>query len=176
GYPGNGARMSGGSGRSRRAGTPGGIAGRGQFSAGYTGTASLRGMESGSGAGGMPPGLRGMVPNSGSGSFIELVEAAVQRSLLEERGNPEKSYASLARLLRNTGVDKILEKFSPERRQEVSTLPPEQLAAEYFQDTALQLAGKRLTSATGETQKIQLEEEVVYLLARSLQATHMADR
>ncbi|HEY4053670.1 MAG TPA: HEAT repeat domain-containing protein, partial [Terriglobales bacterium] len=108
--------------------------------------------------------------------------ASVQRSLLEERGNPEKSYASLTRLLRNTGVDKILEKFSPERRQEVSTLPPEQLAAEYFQDTALQLAGKRLTSANelasanGETQKIQLEEEVVYLLARSLQATHMADR
>jgi hypothetical protein len=157
----------------------GGHSGRGLV--GYASVAEGVGEPS-FGGGGMPAGLRNMVPNTGSGSFIELVEASVQRSLLEERGNPEKSYASLTRLLRNTGVDKILEKFSPERRQEVSTLPPEQLAAEYFQDTALQLAGKRLTSSNeaasgnGETQKIQLEEEVVYLLARSLQATHMAER
>jgi hypothetical protein len=147
----------------------------GQASVGYAAVPGAPG-EAGFSSSAMPAGLRGLVPNSGSGSFIELVEASVQRSLLEERGNPEKSYASLARILRNTGVDKILEKFSPERRQEVSTLPPDQLAAEYFQDTALQLAGKRLTSATGETQKVQLEEEVVYLLARSLQATHMAER
>jgi HEAT repeat protein len=173
GYPGAGIGMPGMGG----VGIAGGSAIPGSGSGGYAGSSALPGMESASTwGGGMPAGLRGMVPNSGSGSFIELVEASVQRSLLEERGNPEKSYASLARILRNTGVDKILEKFSPERRQDVSTLPPEQLAAEYFQDTALQLAGKRIQSATGETQKIQLEEEVVYLLARSLQATHMADR
>lgn len=173
GYPGAGIGMPGIGG----VGSGGGSAIPGSGSGGYAGTSALPGMESANTwGGGMPAGLRGMVPNSGSGSFIELVEASVQRSLLEERGNPEKSYASLARILRNTGVDKILEKFSPERRQDVSTLPPEQLAAEYFQDTALQLAGKRIQSATGETQKIQLEEEVVYLLARSLQATHMADR
>ena len=181
GMPGMGGAGVGGAGVAG-AGTTGNFSSAGQASGGYAGISGIPGMESGGTGGGMPAGLRGLVPNSGSGSFIELVEASVQRSLLEERGNPEKSYASLTRLLRNTGVDKILEKFSPERRQEVSTLPPEQLAAEYFQDTALQLAGKRLTSANelapanGETQKIQLEEEVVYLLARSLQATHMADR
>jgi len=177
-YPGHGMGMPGPGG----GGIGGNFGGTGQAYSGYAGPSGSPGMESaGTGGGGMPAGLRSLVPNSGSGSFIELVEASVQRSLLEERGNPEKSYASLTRLLRNTGVDKILEKFSPERRQEVSTLPPEQLAAEYFQDTALQLAGKRLRSANesganGETQKIQLEEEVVYLLARSLQATHMAER
>lgn len=170
GFPGHGFGPGGGGG-----GIGNGLGAPGQGSVGYAASFGST-AEAGFGGGAMPAGLRGLVPNSGSGSFIELVEASVQRSLLEERGNPEKSYASLARILRNTGVDKILEKFSPERRQEVSTLPPEQLAAEYFQDTALQLAGKRLTSATGETQKIQLEEEVVYLLARSLQATHMADR
>jgi len=170
GFPGHGFGPGGGGG-----GIGKGLGVPGQGSVGYAGS-SASNADSSVGGTATPAGLRGLVPNSGSGSFIELVEASVQRSLLEERGNPEKSYASLARILRNTGVDKILEKFSPERRQEVSTLPPEQLAAEYFQDTALQLAGKRLTSATGETQKIQLEEEVVYLLARSLQATHMADR
>lgn len=114
--------------------------------------------------------------NSGSGSFMEMVEASVQRSLLEERGNPQKSYASLARILRNTGVDKILENFPAERRQELTTLTPEKLAAEYIEDTALQLAGTKLQSAEGQSQKILIEEDAVRVLARSLQATQMADR
>jgi hypothetical protein len=117
-------------------------------------------------------GLRG----SGSGTFMEMVETSVQRSLLEERGDPSKSYTSLARILRNMGVDKVLANFPAERRQELSTLPPEQLAAEYIEDTALQLAGEKLKSAEGQPQKILIEEEVVRVLARSLKATHMADR
>ena len=114
--------------------------------------------------------------NTGSGSFMEMVEASVQRSLLEERGNPQKSYASLARILRNTGVDKILDNFPAERRQELTSLPPERLAAEYIEDTALQLAGKKLQSAEGQSQKLLIEEDAVRVLARSLQATQMADR
>jgi HEAT repeat protein len=117
-------------------------------------------------------GLRG----PSSGSFMELVEASVQRSLLEERGDPQKSYTSLARILRNMGVDKILANFPAERRQELTTLPPEQIAAEYIEDTALQLAGEKLKSAAGQPQKIMVEEEVIRVLARSLKATHMAGR
>jgi HEAT repeat protein len=113
---------------------------------------------------------------SGSGTFMEMVEASVQRSLLEERGNPQKSYASLARILRNTGVDKILENFPADRRQELTSLPPEKLAAEYIEDTALLLAGQKLQSAEGKPQKILIEEGAIRVLARSLQATQMADR
>src|SRR6202142_272145 len=134
----------------------------------------------GGGNGGGLPGLGGKFKGgpwtSNSGSFMELVEASVQRSLLEEKGNPQKSYTSLARILRTTGVDKILEHFPQERRQEMTTLPPEQLAAEYIEDTAFQLAGAKLKGAAGPAQKILIEEEVVRVLARSLQATHMADR
>jgi HEAT repeat protein len=114
--------------------------------------------------------------SSGSGTFMEMVEASVQRSLLEERGNPQKSYASLARILRNTGVDKILENFPADRRQELTSLPPEKLAAEYIEDTALLLAGQKLQSAEGQPQKILIEEGAIRVLARSLQATQMADR
>jgi HEAT repeat protein len=114
--------------------------------------------------------------NTGSGTFMEMVEASVQRSLLEDRGNPQKSYASLARILRNTGVDKILENFPAERRQELTSLPPERLAAEYIEDTALHLAGNKLQSAEGQAQKIFIEEDAIRVLARSLQATQMADR
>jgi hypothetical protein len=138
----------------------------------------------GSGSGGGLPGLPGLGGHlkggpwtSNSGSFMELVEASVQRSLLEEKGNPQKSYTSLARILRTTGVDKILDHFPEERRQELTTLAPEQLASEYIEETALQLAGAKLKSASGQpSQKLLIEEEVVRVLARSLQATHMADR
>ncbi len=112
---------------------------------------------SGGGEGGGLPGLGGKFKGgpwtSNSGSFMELVEASVQRSLLEEKGNPQKSYTSLARILRTTGVDKILEHFPQERRQELTTLPPEQLASEYIEDTALQLAGAKLKSTAAPCRK-----------------------
>ena len=120
--------------------------------------------------------LRGKAGEPGSSSFLELVDASVTRSLMEEKGNPQKSYASLVRILRNTGVDKVLERFPAERREDLRTLTPEQLAAEYIEDTALQLAGTKLQSATGESQKLLVEEGVIQVLARSLQATHKADR
>jgi HEAT repeat protein len=133
--------------------------------------------EVGAGIGAGPGmGVRGKGGHLGSGTFMELVETSVQRSLLEEKGNPQKSYSSLARILRNMGVDKILSQFPAERREELNSLPPEQLAAEYIEDTALQLAGAKLKSAGGQSPKILIEEEVVQVLARSLQATHMADR
>jgi HEAT repeat protein len=112
----------------------------------------------------------------GSSSFLELVDASVTRSLMEEKGNPQKSYASLVRILRNTGVDKVLERFPAERRDELRSLSPEQLAAEYIEDTALQLAGEKLRSAGAGSQKLLIEEDVIHVLARSLQATHKADR
>jgi HEAT repeat protein len=162
--------------------SPGAAAGPGQPSSGsyYYADGSVPAGEAGlpSEIGPSPSAWRNAngLSNSGSGTFMEMVEASVQRSLLEERGNPQKSYASLARILRNTGVDKILENFPAERRQELTSLPPEKLAAEYIEDTALQLAGQKLQSAEGQPQKLLIEEGAIRVLARSLQATQMADR
>jgi HEAT repeat protein len=126
--------------------------------------------------GAVASGIRAKVAAPGPSTFLELVQASVQRSLQEANGDPGKSYASLARILRNTGVDRILEQFPGERRQELSGLPPERLAAEYVEDTALRLAGLKLQSNENPAQKIFVEEQVVFLLGRTLQATHMADR
>jgi HEAT repeats len=127
----------------------------------------------GGGGNGGGPGLR---RGPGASNFMDLVEQSVQRSLLEEEGNPQKSYTSLARILRNMGVDKVLAHFPAERREELASLPPEQLATEYIADTALQIAGTKLQAAEGNSHKLLIEEDVVRVLARSLQATHMADR
>jgi len=118
----------------------------------------------------------GLRRGGGSSSFMELVEQSVQRSLLEEEGNPQKSYTSLARILRNMGVDKVLAHFPAERQAELKSLPPDQLASEYMADTALQIAGEKLKAAEGSSKRLQIEEDVVRVLARSLQATHMAER
>lgn len=119
---------------------------------------------------------RGRGGNTGPSTFLELVESSVQRSLQEANGDPSKSYASLARILRNTGVQQIIEQFPAERRQELSNLSPDRLAAEYIEDTALKLAGLKLKSNEESPRKLLVEEEVVFLLGRSLQATQMADR
>ncbi len=146
------------------------------------GDGSLGSGDAGTGSGGMPGlgnaagHIQGSPWTSGSGSFMDLVEASVQRSLLEEKGNPQKSYTSLARILRTTGVDKILQHFPADHREELASLPPEQLAAEYIEDTALQLAGAKLKTSTDKSEKLLIEADVVRVLARSLQATHMADR
>jgi hypothetical protein len=155
------------------AGTNNGIAGAGAASSGAMSVAYGAYVENEFAAAGSAR-VKGGEP--GPSTFLELVEASVQRSLQEANGDPGKSYASLARILRNTGVDRILEQFPGDRRQELSALPPERLAAEYIEDTALRLAGLKLQTSETPSQKIFVEEEVVFLLGRSLQATHMADR
>jgi HEAT repeat protein len=160
------------------AGTPGGIAADGSATPGSAGGAGAHaGIESG--PGGLPglPGFRNKAGDPNSSSFLELVDASVTRSLLEEKGNPQKSYSSLVRILKNTGVDKVLERFPEEKRDSMRSLTAEQLAMEFMEDTALQIAGEKLqAAATGRSNKILIEEEVVHVLARSLQATHKADR
>ena len=172
GMPGGGftgARPSIARGRSESEDLYGGFGGGGN---GAGGSGGGGGNGSGDGTGSFPGIRRG----TNSSSFMELVEQSVQRSLLEEEGNPQKSYSSLARILRNMGVDKVLAHFPAERQQELQSLPPEQLASEYMADTALQIAGEKLKAAEGSSKRLQIEEDVVRVLARSLQATHMAER
>jgi len=118
-------------------------------------------------------------PASGGGyrTFMELVEDSVGRSLIEDKGNPRKSYLSLARILKESRLDTVLAHFPPERREELKTLPPEQLAAEYVEQSTLKLISKKLSDINAaRSDKYIIEEDVLRLLARSLQATHMADR
>jgi hypothetical protein len=118
-------------------------------------------------------------PATGGGyrTFMELVEDSVSRSLIEDKGNPRKSYLSLARILKESRLDTVLSYFPEEKRDDLRTLPPEQLAAEYVEESTLKLIAKKLAdSGKNHHDKYIVEEDVLRLLARSLQATHMADR
>jgi HEAT repeat protein len=166
------------SGHAAGGGAPSGSPGTGSGFAG--GTHGYGGAATGDGAIGQfgVPGGSGRPARAGAPeTFLQLVEASVTRSLAEEKGSPEKSLLSLARLLRNTGVEKILEQFPAEDRDKMRALKPEQVAAEYIEDRALQLAGTKLkqVEAAGSS-GVVVDEEVVQLLSRSLRATHTADR
>jgi HEAT repeat protein len=118
-------------------------------------------------------------PATGGGyrTFMELVEDSVSRSLIEDKGNPRKSYLSLARILKESRLDTVLSYFPEEKRDDLRTLPAEQLAAEYVEESTLKLIAKKLAdSGKNRLDKYIVEEDVLRLLARSLQATHMADR
>jgi len=115
--------------------------------------------------------------NGGYRTFMELVEDSVSRSLVEDKGNPRKSYLSLARILKESRLDTVLSYFPESKRDDLRTLPPEQLAAEYVEESTLKLIAKKLTDSGKHRQdKYIVEEDVLRLLARTLQATHMADR
>ena len=104
------------------------------------------------------------------------MENSVECSLLEEQGNPRRSYVALGRILSDMGVDKILASFPVERRDEISEMPPQQIAAEFIEDTALQWAGNRFKSSADNPGKLVIDDDVVRVLARSLQATQNAAR
>ena len=125
------------------------------------------------------PAGQGKGPSVGEGgyrTFMELVNDSVSRSLIEDMGNPRKSYLSLARILKESRLDMVLAHFPKERREELRTLPAEQLAAEYVEESALKLIAKNLSDANRSGQDYVVEDKVLRLLARSLQATQMADR
>jgi hypothetical protein len=108
---------------------------------------------------------------------MELVDDSVSRSLVEDKGNPRKSYLALAHILKESRLDTVLAHFPENRREELKTLPTEQLAAEYIEESTLKLIAKQLGGIGDQGQdKFVVEEGVLRLLARSLQATHMADR
>jgi len=123
------------------------------------------------------PGSYAPASAGGYRTFMELVEDSVSRSLIEDKGNPRKSYLSLARILKESRLDTVLSYFPEAKRDELRTLPPEQLAAEYVEESTLRLIAKKLSDGGKNRQdKFVVEEDVLRLLARSLQATHMSDR
>ena len=138
------------------------------------GNPASRGGRPGSGEGGGWQ-VSGANASGGSG-FMSVVESCVERALVQDMGDPAKSYQALGRIFSTLRLETVLAHFAPERREAVSSLPPEELAAEYIEDTALSWAGKRLQSSDDSSGNISVQEDVVRVLGRSLRATQTADR
>lgn len=107
---------------------------------------------------------------------MRVIGPTLEAALTQQSADPEKAYVALAQLLQGVRPDIAVSAFAADRRQEVSTLPPEQMAAELLQDTALNWAARYVASAPAGSDAYVVEEEVVRVLARCLRATQMSER
>ncbi len=137
------------------------------------------GAEAAGGAGGGAEGARAGSTGPGEaglGPVGGLVEKYLQATLLEPAGAPQRSYVELARMIQDLRPEMALSQFPPERREQLRALPPDQMAAEIIEDTAVEWAGKHLLSAPGGAEAYIVEEEVVRVLLRALQSGKTAER
>ncbi len=107
---------------------------------------------------------------------LNLVRSSVQGALVSEHGDPMQSYQALARMLQELRPEFMLTAFPSKRQEELKSMSPDQIAAEFMEDTALQWAVQQLVSAPGSADAFVVEREVISVLMRCLKATHTAER
>src|SRR5437870_11648523 len=105
-----------------------------------------------------------------------MIERSVEAALTDERYNPRDSYIALARALQEFRPDFVLSLFPSDRQPLVRSIPSDPAAAEFIEDTALNWATNRLASAPTAPAASIVQQEVVRVLLRSLQATQTAGR
>ncbi len=161
--------------------------GKGRGRGSEAGGATAHGSEAGSSSGAPPIGsTAGTEPGAGTGSAVassagwgpggSVIENYLQASLLDPAGAPQRSYVELARMIKDLRPEMVLSNFPPERREQLRAMPPDQMAAEIIEDTAVQWAGKHLASAPTGPDAYIVEEEVVRVLLRALQSGKTAER
>jgi len=112
----------------------------------------------------------------GPSDIMKLIGPTVEAALVDRRGDPEKSCVALARILQEVSPDMVMGAFPAHRQVELKGAPPEQVASEFVEDTAIQWAVQKLATAPTGPEALVVEEDVVRVLVRSLQATRMANR
>jgi hypothetical protein len=167
GGPGGGGPGGGGPGGGDGSGGPGG------------GGLGPGGGGPGGGGGGYGPSSGGVVAppgGGGPGDIENMVSGFFTSSLMDSNMGPNRSYGELAKIIKEMRPEFVLQNFPPARREELRNMPPDQMAAEIVEDTAVKWAVDRLVSAPSGSEAVIVEEEVIRVLLRSLQTTSMADR
>jgi hypothetical protein len=109
-------------------------------------------------------------------STIDLIRSSVRGALISSSGNPQKSFETLGRMLQELSPDFMLSAFPLEKQEQMRNLPPDQVAAEFMEDTALQWAIKQLVAVPGSSDAFVIEKDVISVLLRCLKATNTAER
>lgn len=112
----------------------------------------------------------------GPAQITSMVEGYLQSSLIDPENAPQRSYVELARVIKDMRPEFVLSAFPPERREQLRAMPPDQMAAEIVEDSAVQWAARHLATAPSGPEAYIVEEEVIRVLLRSLQTTQTAQR
>jgi hypothetical protein len=130
----------------------------------------------GPGSGGPGGGPIGSGSVAGPAGITSMVENYFNSCVMDSDDAPQRSYLELARIIQDSRPEFVLQNFSPQRREELRKLPPDQMAAEVIEDTAVKWAMERLSSVPTGSEATIVEEEVIRVLLRSLQQSQMAGR
>jgi len=106
----------------------------------------------------------------------DLAGKATQASLLSSEADPRESMRVLVQLLVESTPMYLLSSLSPEKQSELAGRTPEDMAQSLVEDMTVELAGKRLAEDPAASTHPMVQEQVVQILLRGLQATHVAER
>src|SRR5579872_572166 len=112
----------------------------------------------------------------GPADILKLVDKTVEVALVDRKGDPEKSYVALARLLQDIRPDFVLSAFAPEAQGELRGFSNDRVAMEFLENKAASWAAKRLAGAPPGPDALLVEEDVLRVLLRTLEATKTAEQ
>jgi HEAT repeat protein len=112
----------------------------------------------------------------GAKEILDLAGKATQAALMAPGADPLESMRALVRMLEESSPTYLLSALPPEKQSELAGSSPENLAQSLVEDVTVDLAVKRLADNPAASMMPAVQEQVVRVLMRGLQATHVAER
>ncbi len=106
---------------------------------------------------------------------LDLAGKATQAALMMPGADPRESLRALTRMLQEFTPNLLLSTMPSEKRAELAGRPPEAVAESLVEDLTADLAGKQLTNDPARAGVPAVQEQVVQILMRGMQATHVAE-
>ena len=112
----------------------------------------------------------------GAKETLDLAGKATQAALLTPSADPRESMRALVRLLEEWTPTYLLSTLPPEKQSELAGRSPENVAESLVEDVTVDLVVKRLADNPAASLMPVVLEQVVRVLMRGLQVTHVAER
>ena len=112
----------------------------------------------------------------GAKETLDLAGKATQAALMTPGADPRESMSALVRMLEEWTPTYLLSTLPPEKQSELAGRSPENVAQSLVEDVTVALAVKRLADNPAASTMPVVQEQVVRVLMRGLQVTHVAER
>jgi hypothetical protein len=112
----------------------------------------------------------------GAKEALDLAGKATQASLMTDAVDPRESLKALVRMLEESTPSHLLSSLPPTKQSELAGRSMEEVAQSLVEDLTVDLAAKRLADNPERATTPMVQEQVVRILTRGLQATHVAER
>ncbi|MGA3326525.1 MAG: HEAT repeat domain-containing protein [Terriglobia bacterium] len=112
----------------------------------------------------------------GAKEALDLAGKATQAALMTPGADPRESMNALVRMLEESTPTYLLSSLPPGKQSELAGRSPADVARSLVEDLTVDLAAKRLADNPATSTTPVVQEQVVQILMRGLQATHVAER